>query len=84
MSGPIPKAPGKLAAKRNRKRDEADERMFEHNSMTLEQKIAKAKSRRGESKRELSRLTKALSERPPELAPVKKVVKKVYSKPSKS
>jgi hypothetical protein len=75
---------GKLAAKRERKRDEADERMFEHNSMTLEEKIAKAKSRRGESKRELARLNKQLAERPPELAPVKTVKKKTYSKPSKS
>jgi hypothetical protein len=75
---------GKLQAKRERKRNEADERMYEHKSMTLEQRIDKAKSRRGESKREIARLQKQLAERPPELAPVKTVKKKVYSKPSKS
>ena len=79
---------GKLAAKRERKRDEADERMAEHNGLTIEEKIAKVQWRiskgLGQSKRELARLNKQLAERPPELAPVKTVKKNTYSKPAKS
>jgi hypothetical protein len=79
----------KSKAKQDQKRNEADKRNFEHNSMTLEEKIAKVQYRikqgLGESKKELARLNKQLAERPPELAPVKKgVAKKTYSKPSKS
>lgn len=45
-----------LLAKRNRKRQESDARQREHDSLALNEKIEKARSRRGESKRELARL----------------------------
>lgn len=47
-----------LHAKRNRKRQEAEARQQEHDTLTLNEKIEKARSRRGESKRELARLMK--------------------------
>ena len=45
-----------LHAKRNRKRSEAEARQREHYTLSLSEKIEKARSRRGESKRELARL----------------------------
>jgi hypothetical protein len=39
-----------------RKREEAKIRQAEYSALTLEQKIARAQSRRGESKRELTKL----------------------------
>ena len=45
-----------LKAKKDAKRQEAEARQREHNSLTLSEKIEKAKSRRGESKKELARL----------------------------
>lgn len=47
-----------LHAKRNRKRQEAQSRKREHDTLTLNEKIEKARSRRGESKREIARLMK--------------------------
>lgn len=48
-----------LHAKRNRKRQEAQSRKREHDTLTLNEKIEKARFfRRGESKREISRLMK--------------------------
>jgi hypothetical protein len=47
-----------LHAKHNRKRQEADSRQQEHNTLTLNEKIDKVRSRRGNSKRELARLLK--------------------------
>jgi hypothetical protein len=47
----------KRRAKLNARRDAADERMAQHDALSVAQKIAKAKSRRGESKREIARLT---------------------------
>lgn len=47
-----------LHAKRNRKRQEAEARKREHDTLTLNEKIDKARSRRGESKREIARLMK--------------------------
>ena len=47
-----------LHAKRNRKRQEAEARKREHDTLTLNEKIEKARSRRGESKREIARLMK--------------------------
>ena len=41
---------------RKQKREEAEIRQKEYNSLTTEQKIARAKGRPGESKRELKRL----------------------------
>lgn len=81
-----------LHAKRNRKRQEAEARQREHNSLTINEKIEKARSRRGESKREIARLTKlaeatgvkvtppppAVKETKPKAA--KKVTKKVAKK----
>ena len=51
-----------LHAKRDKKRQKAEQMMWEHNQLTISQKIAKAKSRRGESKKEIARLTKLLNE----------------------
>jgi hypothetical protein len=48
----------KLHAKRNRKRSEAEARKYDHDSLSIKEKIAKAKSRRGNSQREIARLTK--------------------------
>lgn len=50
----------KIHAKRNRKRSEAESRKYDHDSLSIQEKIAKAKSRRGESKREIARLTAML------------------------
>lgn len=50
----------KLKAKRTRKFEDACDRNAEHNALTVEEKIAKAKTRRGNSKREIARLTKLL------------------------
>lgn len=63
----------KLQAKRNRKREEALDRQAEHDTLTVEEKIAKARDRRGNSKRELARLNK---EAPTKTEPVKKVATK--------
>lgn len=50
----------KADARKHKRRDEAEDRQIEHDSLTPDEKIAKAKSRRGESKREIARLTKGL------------------------
>ena len=50
----------KADARKDKRRDEAEDRQFKHDGLTTDQKIAKAKSRRGESKREIARLTKGL------------------------
>lgn len=73
-----------LHAKRNRKRQEADARQLEHDSLTLNEKIEKARSRRGESKREIANLMKmaeaaGVSVTPPTQA-AKKATKKVAKK----
>jgi hypothetical protein len=71
-----------IHAKRNRKRQEADARQQEHDSLTINEKIEKAQSHRGKSKRELTRLLKLAEEAgvvvPPPVTPkaTKKVVKK--------
>ncbi len=46
-----------LHANRNRKRTEAEARQREYAGLTVAQKIKRAKSRPGESKRELARLS---------------------------
>lgn len=53
-----------------KKRDEAEKRQLEHDSLTLKERIAKATSRRGKSERELKRLN-ALLEKEKEKAPPK-------------
>ncbi len=53
-----------LNAKRNRKRQEAEARQREHDSLTVEQKITKALKRQGSSKREVSRLMKMVQVSP--------------------
>ena len=50
----------KADARKDKRRQEAEDRDFEHSKLTPTQKIAKAKSRRGESKREIARLNKGL------------------------
>lgn len=85
-----------LHAKRNRKRSEAEARKREHDTLTINEKIEKARSRRGESKREIARLMKLAEEagvtvKPPTpAAPVeakpkaaKKATKKVAKKAAK-
>lgn len=42
------------------KQNEAITRQVEHDSLTIPERIEKAKSRRGESKREIARLTEVL------------------------
>jgi hypothetical protein len=58
-----------LHAKRNRKRSETEARKREHDSLSIKEKIVKAKSRRGESKREIARLTKMLQATEIKVAP---------------
>lgn len=43
------------------RKEEAEQRQAAHNKLTIEQKIAKAKSRRGNSKKELARLMEELN-----------------------
>ena len=50
-----------LHAKRDKKRQEAMARDREHNQLSIQQKIELAKSRRGESKREIARLNKKIA-----------------------
>ena len=50
----------KLHAKRDRKRQEAEARQREHDALSVKDKITLAKSRDGESKREIARLKAAL------------------------
>ncbi len=50
----------KADQRKDKRRREAEARDFEHSKLTPNQKIAKAKSRRGESKREIARLNKGL------------------------
>lgn len=83
----------KLKAKRVRKFEEACDRQASHDCLSIQDKIAKAKSRRGYSKKELARLTALLEASgvkveskpiaPKVTAPVeatKKVTKKVAKK----
>lgn len=50
-----------LWARRNKRAEEAAERQAEHYELTVEEKIAKAKGRRGQSKREIARLAKLVT-----------------------
>ena len=54
----------KLWAKRDQKRREPLDRQAEHDSLTVQEKIAKAQSRRGASKKEIARLQKQLEQQP--------------------
>lgn len=51
----------KLHQKRDRKRIEAENRDFKYQSLSVADRLKRAKSRRGESKREVERLTKLVS-----------------------
>lgn len=51
-----------LDAKKDKRREEGEARQREHDKLTTAQKIALAKSRPGESKREIARLTKKLEQ----------------------
>lgn len=46
-----------LCKKRDRRREEAERRKDQHDALSLKEKLVKISSRRGNSKRELSRLT---------------------------
>ena len=48
-------------AKRKARQHAADDRQIDHDSLTLSERIEKAKSRRGESKREIARLEKLIA-----------------------
>ncbi len=63
-----------LRAKRDRKRKEAVARQETHNSLSLEQKIAKAMKRRGKSSAELLRLRTKLMATPKKDVPAKESV----------
>lgn len=54
----------KLHAKRDKKRQEANTRQRHYEGLTIPARISLAKSRRGESKREIARLEKLLATRP--------------------
>lgn len=54
-----------LWAKRNKRRIEAENRQAESDSLTLKEKLDKARTRPGESKREVARLTKLLAAQTP-------------------
>jgi hypothetical protein len=62
----------KLDAKWAKMREQAEDRQEAHDKLSITQKIAKAKSRRGESKREIVRLTKQLAAL--KNAPIEKVI----------
>ena len=47
----------KQQSRRNRRAEEANARQLEHDSLTVTEKVAKAKSRRGNSAKEITRLT---------------------------
>lgn len=47
----------KQQARRNRRSEDAHARKLEHDSLTVTEKVAKAKSRRGNSVNEITRLT---------------------------
>ena len=49
--------------KKTQRQEEAKERQKLHDSLTLEQKIKKAKSRRGNSKKEIEKLENQLKEK---------------------
>lgn len=61
----------KMHAKRNRKRIEAEQRQDEHDSLTIQEKIAKALKRPGSSKREVARLMALVPQ--PQVVPVTSV-----------
>lgn len=50
----------KLHAKRDRKRREAKDRQLTYNKLSVSERLSLAKSRRGESKREVARLSALL------------------------
>ncbi len=51
----------KADARIKKRQDEADNRQFKYDGLTVDQKLALAKSRRGESKREVTRLLAAVA-----------------------
>jgi hypothetical protein len=51
----------KLWARREKRTAQAEERDAKHQSLTLQQRLEKAQGRRGESKREVGRITKLLA-----------------------
>lgn len=59
----------KLKANRVRKFEEACDRNADHNALTVEEKIEKARSRRGESRKEVSRLVALLGNLPKVVKP---------------
>lgn len=50
----------KAVSHKDKRRQDAEARQRDHDSLSKKDKIAKAKSRRGESKKEIARLTKGL------------------------
>lgn len=78
----------KLRAKRQQRFEDACDRQASHDCLTIQEKIEKARSRRGESKREIARLMNMAEESvrdildnaPQSAAVTKKVAKKVAKK----
>ena len=52
-----------MNARKQQRREEGAIRQAEHDALTLEQKLAKAKSRPGNSKREITKLEAAIAAR---------------------
>ena len=84
----------KLKAERTKKRIDAEARQLRHESLSLGDRIKKAQSRRGESKKEISRLQKLMEKAPlkkteqvpppTEQTPLSPKPKKNYQKPKRS
>lgn len=83
----------KADARIAKRREEAEARQTEHDSLTTKEKITKATSRRGNSTKEIQRLKARLEKEkekaPPKVEPTEPVAespkpKKAYQKPKKS
>jgi hypothetical protein len=78
-----------LDAKKRARRNDASERQAKYDSLTVNERIARAKTRRGESKKELAWLTKQLNVVPvaskvTEPVPVTPKPKKAYQRVKRS
>ena len=59
----------KQQARRDKRREEAEDRNLAHSVLSVMDKLAKARKRRGESKREIARLTALLPKVTPKVTP---------------
>ena len=63
----------KQQARRDRRREEAEDRNHDYSLLTVMEKLAKARKRRGESKNEIARLTLKLPKSAPKISPAASV-----------